>query len=827
MLSISAIGRGTASYYSGMGREDYYVAGGEPPGTWHGEASEALGLRGIVTASALEALFAGFGTNGKPLVQNAGKSDHQVGWDLTFSAPKSFSILWGTTTNDAFRQRLERAHAKAVLKTLEYIERNLSFSRRGSRGERTEPAKLVAALYEHSTSRNLDPQRHTHILLLNVGVRPDGSTGTIVSKRLFENKLLLGAIYRAELAAALVHDCRLAVVRYGRTFEIAQVARAAIKRFSSRRSEILQWLAERGLSGAAASHIAALDTRTTKGPLLRHEELRGLWRKQLRSLGPLERLRPSTMPRVRKGTFEIIDSAARDLAREQSHFTQEELRLRALAMSVEHGIGSDHILTAMRHPHLASRQLISLGRHGTDLHYTTRRTRKLELAVVRVAQRLAGTRRHGAAADHVHRVLTSFGRPLSAEQVRAVEHLTSLSAGSIRIVEGFAGTGKTTLLDAARRVWELDGYRVIGVAVSGKVTNELRSDAGIQAFTFRQLAMMLRPSFKWRVSRIVRNVFRAALKRPALRDGRLRIDPTTVLVADEAGTLTTRQWAELVRAATRDGGLLVAIGDRKQLQPIGPGGMFGQLVESTSAPQLTSIVRQRNAADRDLAHAAAAGDASQVIDNLQRRKRLECADTPVQAIELLLSRWFENDGLDPKNALILAPTRATVADLNRRCQEMRRNRGVLDARKFAQVGSSRFHVGDRILFTKTDRRLGVANGELGTLKAIHPLLPRIQVQRDNGELTWTNTRKYSDIELGYAMTTHKAQGTTTVRAYALLGGPMQDRELSYVQLTRAREAVFCFTDRQQAGERLQRLTAALERSRQQTLSISIDGGRLG
>jgi conjugative relaxase-like TrwC/TraI family protein len=184
MLSICAMVPGQGRYYLELAREDYYFDGGEPVGRWWGRGSQALGLGDIVDRSALEQLFQGFSPEGHPLIQNAGHERHQPGWDLTFSAPKSVGVVW--SQGDAKTKRaIQEAHFAAVRAALAYVEDEVTFSRRGKDGKERSPAMLIVATFEHGTSRALDPQPHTHCLLLNVAVRPDGSTGTIVSKPIY------------------------------------------------------------------------------------------------------------------------------------------------------------------------------------------------------------------------------------------------------------------------------------------------------------------------------------------------------------------------------------------------------------------------------------------------------------------------------------------------------------------------------------------------------------------------------------------------------------------------------------------------------------------
>jgi conjugative relaxase-like TrwC/TraI family protein len=184
MLSIAALSGGQGSYYLALARDDYYLKGGEPPGRWLGEGAGQLGLTGTVEGPALKQLLRGISADGRDaLIQGAGSPKHQPGWDLTFSCPKSVSVLWSQAEADV-RQAIQEAQATAVREALGYLQDAAALTRRGKGGQTREATQLVVAAFDHGTSRAQDPQLHTHCLVLNVGVRADGTRGTILSEPL-------------------------------------------------------------------------------------------------------------------------------------------------------------------------------------------------------------------------------------------------------------------------------------------------------------------------------------------------------------------------------------------------------------------------------------------------------------------------------------------------------------------------------------------------------------------------------------------------------------------------------------------------------------------
>src|SRR5512143_3429816 len=267
MLSIGAMGKagsGAGDYYVNLAREDYYTRGGEPAGWWRGIAASALGLTGIVERQDLRALLSGFHpTTGTALLQKAGP-DHRAGWDLTFSAPKSVSVLWSQSdvTN---RATIQAAQQAAVDRTLAFLQEHAAFTRRGRDGLAQEPVVgLVVATFEHSTSREQDPQLHTHCLVANVAPRQDGSWGSLESRHFYQWKMAAGAFYRAELAQQLSDRLHVSIERDERSFRLAGIPKEIELHFSKRRAQIREQLHHFAVNNAASAAVATLQSREQK-----------------------------------------------------------------------------------------------------------------------------------------------------------------------------------------------------------------------------------------------------------------------------------------------------------------------------------------------------------------------------------------------------------------------------------------------------------------------------------------------------------------------------------------------------------------------------------
>ena len=184
-------------------------------------------------------------------------------------------------------------------------------------------------------------------------------------------------------------------------------------------------------------------------------------------------------------------------------------------------------------------------------------------------------------------------------------------------------------------------------------------------------------------------------------------------------------------------------------------------------------------------------------------------------MEALIEDWKKVSPLEDPDTLILCSTRADASALNALAQDARRVSKVL-GRASIQVGRERLHPGDRVMFTKPSMAVGVLNGDLGKVMAVSR--KGLKVKLDSGVVVKVHTDSYRDICLGYAMTTHKAQGLTAERSFLCVHEAMLDREMAYVQASRAKGET-----RWYVSSELQSVTRKMEFSRQKLMATSILG----
>ncbi len=360
---------------------------------------------------------------------------------------------------------------------------------------------------------------------------------------------------------------------------------------------------------------------------------------------------------------------------------------------------------------------------------------------------------------------------LSDEQTAAMKHIAG--ADGVVLVEGMAGTGKSTMMKATAAAYGEAGYNVRGCALAGKAAAGLEEGAGIKSGTVHSLLLRI-------------------------KNGRDQLTDRDVLVVDEAGMLSSNLTAQLVDVTTKAGAKLIMIGDDRQLQPIEAGGAFKAIKSRLGAAKLSTIYRQKDEWARGAVHSFADGDAGRAIAEYAQRGLVAVGVTCDDTKQRLINDWDAQRTDDGRSSIILAGTGKEVADLNLLAREKRIEKGEI-GRGIAtktERGDRNFAVGDRIIFLKNNKDVGVKNGQLGTIQSVESDgegNSRIIAVGDDGKVAAFNTRDYGYIDHGYASTVHKAQGVTVDRAYVLSGG-MHDRELSYVSMSRARRDTRLYID---------------------------------
>ncbi|MEV5058568.1 Ti-type conjugative transfer relaxase TraA [Agrobacterium radiobacter] len=470
---------------------------------------------------------------------------------------------------------------------------------------------------------------------------------------------------------------------------------------------------------------------------------------------------------------------------------------------------------------MASPQLVLLQQEQQHrpARYSTREMIELERLMAKSAIRMAERSAHAVRATTVKNAIARqnedlTGRGLGDEQVRAVLHVTGPE--QIAAVTGFAGAGKSTMLAAARRAWEADGYRVHGAALAGKAAEGLSASSGIASRTLASWEL------GWENGKSL----------PGHKD---------ILVIDEAGMIGSRQLCRFVQQVEARGAKLVLVGDHEQLQAIGAGSPFRAITERTGAIELTEIRRQKDDWQRQASIALATRRTAQALADYAARDAIRFADDRQQACADLVRDYLADRRDNPHHSRIaLAHRRVDVRAINDAIRQGLQAEGVLAkdssqslTRDAVSVGGDdagqtdgeiiyrtvngkrAFAAGDRIVLLQNDRGLGVKNGMLGTVDAVEPDALQLRLdggtgRQKNGRSITIRPKHYQFFDHGYATTIHKAQGATVDRSFVMASATM-DRHLTYVAMTRHRLQATLYAGRDAFND-INALTAGMSRS---------------
>lgn len=813
--ALSAAGRARA----GGGLAEYYSEGETRAPVWLcvGDTEKAAALVGLSAADraggpadmAAVARWLDDGTapNGARGRGFSARSTH--GFDLTFCAPKSVSMWRALATDDVTNKALLDAHNVAVREAMEYLHTHAGYTRvhnpQTGRKDLQRLPGLVAAAYQHETSRAGDPHLHTHVLLPNTQPRADGTLVSIDSKSLHHEAKAAGIIYQITLRHETHQSLGLEwgpIDPHTGMAEIAGVDRDQLAAGSQRATQLRQW-AEHNLvlneaaEGTAAQLAAAQRaTRPAKPEHKSWAELRQEWATRFGAFLIEEQAQVQARRQRQTQPINVL-TAARTAAAgiDKPAFTRADLieTIGARMPVVVKGapVGPRDLLEAMAE-RLAVRINQPRQAHEREGHdrFTVAPVLAEEAAIVE----LMGARDpRGVLAPDV--VDTA---DLSPDQARAITAIAS-SPWLIQPLSAPAGAGKTTSLKALRAAAYRGGKtRVLVAAPTGKAVDvAVREGAGDTGYTVAK-----------------------ALK--DLRTGVLRLDHRTLVVVDEAGMVGTPQLRELLSAATAAGTKTVLVGDAHQLAPVkARAGMFNQLVEDLPwAQRLSEVWRMREGAERVASLAirnAGPKPLRRAIEWYRTQGRLHAGDGLTMAHDALTG--YQADLGAGKDAVLMTDSWEVCDALNTR---LHRHTVAADAPTLTGARGHRIGVGDVIISRRNDTTVFVVdatitteaepvrNGHRWRVYKVDTANNRIAARRltDGARAEFTGDYLTEHVHYGYAVTVHASQGVTADTAHAVLSD-RATRALAYVALTRGRNHNHLYLYEKNAGEADHEHAAAL------------------
>ena len=752
-----------------------------------------------------------------------------AGFDLTFSVPKSVSTLWAVADGGT-QALIARAHHAAIQDVIDLFERNVAMTRIGAKGPRGAVAQVevqgvIAAAYDHYDSRASDPQLHTHVVVANrVQAVHDGKWRTLDSRAIHAAVTGLSEHYNAVLSDHLTQvlgvgwEARERGAGRSTAWEITGVPQELMDEFSSRTRDIEQ-VKDRLVADYVTRHgrqpspkllwqfrqQATLETRPPK----QHHSLSDLttrWRERatellgedaptwattllagsageplLRAddipLADLDQVAEVVVARVgdRRATWKRWNLHAEAVRQTMAlRFASANDRDTITQQIVD---AAERVSLQLTPPELASSPPSFRRPDGSSVFRPKAATVFSSERVIAAEDRLLAASNDRSAptvplawVEQAARTKNRDGHVLSPDQERAIAKI-GVSARTLDVLVGPAGTGKTTTMSALRRAWEKHHGTgsVIGLAPSAAAADGLAGDLGISTEN----------TAKWLHEH---------------RHGNWNLTPGQLVIIDEASLAGTLALDTITTHATEAGAKVLLVGDWAQLAAVDAGGAFGMVVrDRDDAPELTDVRRFRNEWEKHASLGLRIGD-TDVIDTYLDHDRI----TPGGYEDILEQAYqaWRSDQAEGKSSVLIAETLDTVSELNTRARTDRILAGDVALDGVRLHDGNETSRGDLVITRKNDRRLAlgcgwVKNGDRWTVTQAH----------DDGSLTvrrahskWRTTIALpavyvsEHVELGYAITAHRAQGSTVDTAHAIVHSPEMTRESLYVAMTRGRES---------------------------------------
>lgn len=817
VLSIGKVTAANAGYWEdavAKGREDYYSGAGEAPGQWVGRAdllSRDAGTTATAVDSALllSALSAPDGTVlGRKVtdrVKTAADGTKQSlkavnAHDLTFSAPKGVSTLWAVGDPD-LQAAVEDSHNEAIAVTLGWIDRHVIFTRSGAGGVNVEDTDgLVGIQYQHRTSRSLDPQLHGHVIVANIArTSVDGVWRRLDGRAIFASAKPAGMIYQAALRAGM--SARTGV-EFGKVDENGQadvlgVDAGLIKMFSKRAAVIDArldaWTEDFTARNArpptpterrTAAETIVLATRPPKPKgAYATSSLHGRWRTEAQAAGfDVDAMIADVCGRTTRPTVSVPsgDAAVAEVSRLNASWTPAKLAgvvaRGTFASSAAEVVEVVETITAAALESAAVVELTATADDDDDGVRRRRDGRRVDEAPTAVKY---------ASTQHLQRehIVMGWGQIEASKYEDRPVDVEGLDAGQaaaatrivnehrpLHVVIGPAGAGKTTMLTRAVDAWRTDGVAVFGVAPASTAAAQLGKGAGVEHDT---LAKFIKDHCG---------------KTPAKT-----MPAGSVVICDEAAMASTNDLYELAIISRRHSLRVVLVGDHKQLAAVEPGGMFEALAatDTVAVSELDQIHRFNNTWEADASKRLRAGDGD-VVDVYNDQGRIDVHAGRDSTLDALADAATA-DLLAGIDTLTMAHANRDVVDLNDRITSRLIDAGQLPAQPMVTIAGKDWRLGEHVVTRRNDRQLTatggdwVRNGDRWRIDMAYGPKALGLVNLDDGRTQRVDADYIAiNVERGYAITVHRAQGATVDRGQ-LYTTPNMPAAALYVGLTRGRQ----------------------------------------
>lgn len=823
MLTIAKMHSQSVAYYESTvddapSPDGYYSEAGSAPAQAWVKGENAAGYARLLGVEQGQILNGGevaswFNKVTSPKGDKLGRAlraDGVPGFDLTFCAPKSVSVLWGLSGRDQVRAIVDQAHSAAVSTALDYLNTHAAYTRLWDESETLIVDKtlgLSGVKYEHRTSRAGDPHVHSHVLLANRQLCADGKARALDGVSLYHEARAAGMLYQAALREELTRHLGVTwgAVTNGQADIVGLDDRGLLEAFSTRTTEISQWEEKNSLPhNYQLQRVGQKTTRQVKDVDASVSELETRWAKHEEAVARVEQIiadadtaESPTAPQTQ--VLPTPEAVLAEVITERSTFTRADVVEKCAEMIPVGALTVDEIVEFAE---VTATQALE----SVALSVTPERAREVDKTQREGSQRfttdvvieevnrgidLATTRTHNAVVAASIQPVEGVLSPAQARAMTAVVSSDFLAS----VVVAPAGAGKTSSLKAARQVWEQAGRTVVGLAPTGKAAD-----------------VMVGEQVAHESSTIARALYGTQDLSPAQVAAKLGWDRSTVVVVDEAGMVSTPDVVRLLEIARAADARMVLVGDPQQYGAVkARSGMLATLAyELPDAVELTEVFRQRDAAERAASIQLRSGDKESIKRAGQwymLNDRL-FAGSVTAMLDDALAGWSA-DTAAGKDSLLVAVTGEQVQALNAGAQKIRAERGELDLSEARELSTGQWlHAGDVLLSRKNDYDLTtsagdvVRNGQRWRVDQLHGdgsiSVTRLDETRARAVLPAAYLRESG--QLGYASTGHSAQGATVDVARVVAGAGQVDRASVYVPLTRGREGNYLYLTESMPGD---------------------------
>lgn len=762
----------------------------------------------------------------------------RMGYDFTFSLAQDISLL--ASFDNRIRQDIQETVKKTLIpfmsvdiRTREHINGQKHYLK----------AQALIQVYEHHTSRELDPQLHYHMFISNEVLSEKGKFSSLSAELLVENKFFYNVLASYQITQKLQergYNAYLDGHGNVKTSIDERIIESLSKRRQAMKEKAKELYGTDDLSQLTREQVRAIFFATRKEKEYKDlNELKDMWQEELKELGYTRESFEKSLRRDYQGELtrqdmeKAYEIAIKELEEKRGLFKKESLiqeyliALSSIAQEKNARLPElKKALTYLRDRSMELQRIESRNRAGIPIElYTTLDYMRKEQTAFRTAITLTERPKPFAQIEEIEKAIKTYevrkGFELTEEQRQAVYNI--LYGTQLSLVNGHAGAGKTTAAEIVSDMAKAKGFKIVALAPTGKAVEELSKSLKSDGYTI--------DSFLMRYEK-----------------GKISIDRQTILFVDEAGMVDTENMYKLLRIAEQTGAKIVLQGDYKQLKPVSAGDLYSDIYhrlkqdKSQSLTELRTIRRQKVDEYREIAKAYSEKDFQRAFDILLPNKDKYFEDYDLQRIKQEFLK-------DPKETLIATTTNRERETLNqeirqelfknspqheirvrheiRDIKELKdlaigdttkigkktyritqidplRNRIVLqdEQRKeekvlaLSEIRGKTFYrnkdipiaIGERVIALKNDRETGLKNGELFEVVDIRGT--QIKLRNDQKEL-WVDTRKYNYFDYAYAITTHKAQGMTVKNV--LIAGKDMDYNLFYVALTRGKENLKIYT----------------------------------